>query len=482
MAQETSSTQINYDLTAEAAAGTGDYTAFQLSANRHHVLATRPNTAYIRAAVELDRPLGNGFALSAGLDAIGAVHADHRAYLQQGYVQLSYQPFFLEVGQREMKPVLRDERLSSGSFVLGSNAKPLPQVRVGTEGFWTVPFTKEWLELCFDFGYGRFLDSDYREEMFNRVPGMNQRYATDISYHQKYLYFRTNSKKPLFVLVGMEHAVQFGGTAYSYDENGVLTAKDKPSGLKALANVVLPFGDSNFYENGVLEDWIYGNHIGMMTVQAGWNIDRKHRLQAYVDNPFEDGSGIRKGNGWDGLWGLQYSNTGEGPQPVRGIVAEYFQSTNQSGPIHWDHRDYPEPVRSQITDYVTGNDNYYNHLFYDSYTHYGMTPGNPLISSPVYNDDGYTAYRDTRVKAWHLGVDGDITDRFSYLVKGSYREGWGTYDLPLSSKHHSFDAMVQGSYQLGPWNFALAYAFDRGNIYGNCSTFNLKIGFHGKIM
>ena len=64
----------------------------------------------------------------------------------------------------------------------------------------------------------------------------------------------------------------------------------------------------------------------------------------------------------------------------------------------------------------------------------------------------------------------------------SYREGWGTYQIPLAVKHHSFDAMVQGLYDLGPWQFGAAYAFDKGNIYGDCSTFNFKIGYHGKIL
>jgi hypothetical protein len=203
---------------------------------------------------------------------------------------------------------------------------------------------------------------------------------------------------------------------------------------------------------------------------------------AYLDNPFEDGSGIRKGNGFDGLWGLQYNNKTPGRQYVRTVVAEYLQTTNQSGPLHWDGGDYPEPIRSQITDVVVGNDNYYNHGFYDSYVHYGMTPGSPLLASPIYNKDSYTAFRDNRVKAWHLGVKGEITDRISYLVKGSYREGWGTYAAPLPVRNHSFDAMIQGDYTTGPWQFGAAFAFDKGNIFGDCSTFDLKIRYHGKIL
>ena len=150
--------------------------------------------------------------------------------------------------------------------------------------------------------------------------------------------------------------------------------------------------------------------------------------------------------------------------------------------ICWDSGDYPDPIRHQITDKVTGKDEYYNHSFYGSYSHYGMTPGCPYITSPIYNKDGYSAFRDNRVKAWHLGINGEITDHLSYLVKGCYREGWGTYDMPLATKHHSFDALFQGIYHMGPWQFSAAYAFDKGNIFGDCSTFDFKISYHGKIL
>jgi hypothetical protein len=231
-----------------------------------------------------------------------------------------------------------------------------------------------------------------------------------------------------------------------------------------------------------MEDWVFGNHIGSMTIQVGCNIDSRHQLQAYVDDPFEDGSGMRKGNGWDGLYGLQYQNRTKSPQLLRGAVVEYLQTTNQSGPLHWDRGDYPEPIRSQITDLVTGNDEYYNHSFYDAYAHYGMTPGNPLILSPRYNRDGSSSFRDNRVKAWSVAVNGEVGDRLSYLLKAVYREGWGTYYRPIYPKHHSFDALLQAIYSRDPWQVAAAYAFDRGNTVGDCSTFNLKIGYHGKIL
>ncbi|MBP5776887.1 MAG: hypothetical protein J6W56_04985 [Prevotella sp.] len=479
-AQDTLATHVTYDLTTEAAVGTGDYTAFQLTANRHHVLATRPNTAYLRGAVNVEHAFNKNLSLAGAVDLIGAVHADHRVYLQQAYLNLSWKGFFLEAGSREQKQVVRDDLLSTGSFVKGTNAKPIPQVHFGTNDFWTVPYTKGWLQVNFDFGYGKFMDSGYREDQFNDHE-VNRQYAKGIWYHQKHLYLRSNPEKPIFITVGIEHAVQFAGEKFQY-KDGKLVGNKKSLDLKSFWKVILPGGDSQYFENDAMEDWVWGNHVGVMTAQIGWNINKDHQVQAYLDNPFEDGSGIRKGNGWDGLWGIQYSNKAAGRQYVRGAVFEYFQSTNQSGPLHWDSGDYPKPIRDQITDLVTGKDEYYNHSFYGSYAHFGMTPGNPLIPSPIYNKDGYLAYRDNRVKGWSLGVDGEITDHLSYLVKGAYREGWGTYDRPLATRHHSFDALLQGIYHTGPWQFSAAYAFDKGNIFGDCSTFDFKISYHGKIL
>ena len=480
-AQDSLGTSITYDLAAETAIGTGDFTAFQVVSNHYHALGTRQNTAYLRGAVNIAHQFNNDLKLSGTIDAIGSVHADHKAYLQQCFVNLAWKSFFIEAGTRENSPILRDAVLSSGAFIKGNNAKPLPQVHFGTDGFWTVPYTKGWVQINFDFGYGKLLDGRYHHDKFYEEPGANHFYADGVLFHQKHLYIRSNPEKPFYVTVGIEHFAQFGGTSYSYVDNQLKTVKKK-SNLKAFWDVILPRGDSNYFENDASEDWVFGNHLGSMTVQLGWNIDNHHLLEAYLDNPFEDGSGIRKSNCWDGLWGLHYSNKSAGRQYVRGAVVEYLQTTNQCGPLHWDSGDYPEPIRSQITDYVTGNDNYYNHYFYDSYAHYGMVFGNPLITSPIYNRDGSTGFSDNRVKAWHVAVNGELTDRLSYVVKGSYREGWGTYYKPIYPKRHSFDALIQGCYDLRPWTFSAAYAFDSGNIYGNGSTFDFKISYHGKIL
>ena len=141
-AQDSLKTHINYDMTGEVFAGTGDYNAYQLVTNRHHAVSTRSNTAYLRGAVNIDHSLAKDLVLSGVVDVIASVHADNKVYLQQCYANLSYKSFFIEAGSREQNQIVRDNLLSIGSFVKGTNAKPIPQIQLGTKGFWDLPYTK----------------------------------------------------------------------------------------------------------------------------------------------------------------------------------------------------------------------------------------------------------------------------------------------------------------------------------------------------
>ena len=69
-AQDSLDTRLSYDLSTEAAVGTGSHTAYQLVTNRHHVLSTRSNTAYLRGALNLEQPLNKDWTLSATVDGI----------------------------------------------------------------------------------------------------------------------------------------------------------------------------------------------------------------------------------------------------------------------------------------------------------------------------------------------------------------------------------------------------------------------------
>lgn len=475
-------THMDYTIGTEAAVGTGDYTAYQVVTNRFSELGVRSNTANMRADIEVEHAFSDKYVLSGKVDAIASIHSDHKAYLQQCYANMKLNHFFIEAGMREIEPVMRSRALSAGDFTESGNAKPIPQVRIGTDGFWTVPYTKGWLELYFDASYGHYIDDNYCKSIAEEytVNGKTAFYTDQKWYHHKQIVLRSNSSKPLFIAIYANHAVQFGGVHHALGYEEAFPTDLTPS-FKDFFRVIMPRSDQSTGQ------WISGNHLGQWTIQVGWNINKEHQLQAYMDNIFEDGSGIRKGNGWDGIWGLEYRNKKKGFQYLRGAVVEYIQTTHQSGYIHWDHEDYQYPYNSikDMQDLVTGTDNYYNNYFYLSYTNYGMAQGNALLMSPIYNKDGFGQFTDNSIKAIHMAATGDLYQgrkgNIDYLVRGSYRKGYGTHYVPFAEPSHSFDAMVQMGWNKGPWKAAAAIAIDRGNIYGNTNTLNLKIAYHGRL-
>ena len=475
-------THMAYELSAEAAVGSGSWNAYQTVSNRYHTLGLRPNTAVGRAALTLKHDFSKKYNMTAVADVMGSLHADHKFYLQQLYVHFKLDRFFAEVGSREIEPVLRDRRLSSGNIIESGNAKPVPQIRIGTDGFWTVPGLKKWLEVYFDGAYGKYIDGGYKQDVATKLQAT---FTRGMWMHHKKLYLRSNSKKLFYGMIGIDHFVQFGVQRYSFINGQMVLIKDNPAKLKDFWRALVPIGSSDYATNGGGEDWIYGNHVGSYTIQIGCNITSNHQLNAFLDNIFEDGSGIGKRNGWDGLWGLSYKNTSEGVQYVRGATFEYLQTTNQSGVLHFDPADWSGEMRNiPSAHFATGNDSYYNNSYYQSYTMYGMGQGNPLLPSPRYR--GALSYNSTNIKAWHVGVEGDLLQSprygsFSYLVKGSYRKSYGEHSYPFRVPEHTFSMMVEADWTKGPWRGCFSYGLDRGDIYGNNNTFDLKITYHGKI-
>ncbi len=483
MAQEEERIHANYTLTAESSLGSGDYTAYQLVANQFDVLSHQANTGYLRAAVDLNKRVGKDWQLSGAMDLVLSAHAKRSAYLQQLFAHLSYKDFYIELGSKEHAPVLRNLQLSSGSLINSGNSKPIPEVRIGIHDFYVVPGTKNWLQVYFDASYGLFLDDDWlidQYENFQHQQGNRHYLTTDVWYHQKKLYLRTDTSRPFVFTVGIEHAVQFGGKCHDYYK-GEHRITDLSPSLKDFFTVILPRGDGNVGStDNKTKEWVKGNHLGELTVQLTYNVNQNRNVSLYLEDPFEDGSGIRKGNGMDGLWGVEYKDQSTGIVPIRGVVLEYLQTTDQSGPIHWAPDDFSASGEWH-PEQATGNDNYYNNYFYNGYCHYGQSIGSPLLMSPVYNRDAYLGFIDNRVQAWHLGIMGDISSRFNYLFRSSYREGYGTYFVPLENKHHSFDMMCQLGYKQGAWQCSTAVASSNGNIYGNCLSFDFKVMYHGKI-
>ncbi len=488
---------LNYILTAEGAVGTGDYTAYYLTANRHGILGTDSNTGYLRAAMQYNYRRGK-WNIESGLDVEAQAHAYNKFFVQQLYAQATWSWITLGLGTREFLPVLRDSHLSSGSTIWSGNSRPIPQVYLQTPGFVNVPGTKGRLQFYLDASYGKLMDDHYKEDCYDRYSRGKDLIAasfltTDVWFHQKKLHLRTDPTQHLYFTMGFDHAAYFGGTSRNENYDGRTSSYDIR--FKDFFKVLLPTSGE---DNSPVGDQVffYGSHLGeesfRLDYQWGGEDKRERRVGIYFENLFEDGSSIAKFNGWDGLWGIEYHNRQKDAW-IQGAVIEYLQTTNQSGPMHWDPEDYKAAYGDSFdVGRAMGADDYYNNFFYAGHTYYGLGLGSPMVKSPVYNADGYLRFTDNRILAWHAGIEGALVRgsrlsrlpgnlTFGYRVLTSYRRSWGSAFVPSSSIRDAFCAMFELNAHYRSWAGEVAYAFDHGDLLGNNQSFNFSITYHGKV-
>ena len=388
-------------------------------------------------------------------------------WVQQLYAEVKYRGVFLTAGLKQQESKMLNNRLSSGDWVESGNARPIPEVRVGFIDFQNIPFTKGWMQICGAISYGRSTDSRWVKQQYNHF---NSHIAQNTWYSYKYAYFRTNPNVPFSVTFGAQAAATFGGYS-EYYYNGVQTKVEKRTAtIVDMFDMFIPSLSSK-------EGYVAGNHLGSWDIMARYRFKDNTELKAYVQWPWEDGSGIGKLNGFDGIWGLEYSS---GKQSwINGAVIEYIDLTNQSGPLHWAPHDTPGTT---ITGQATGGDEYYNNAFYNPYSHYGMSIGSPFLPSPLYNKDGYPQYIDNLVRGFHVGVMGNINNNLEYRVLGGYRKGWGDGRIPRANAVENTSFMAEATYSLpmvDGLKFKAQFAFDQGEMYGDNFGGSLTVSYSG---
>lgn len=472
--------QLQLELSTLLNAGSGDFAPYYIMSNDGSLL-TRGKGAqeYIRAVRELRTEsrfeYGYGAALLAGYTS----DVDYRRYnvaegtfgikgRHPGYVSLrelwagvKYRSLFLWAGMRpDVASPITSSTLGVGDLVYSNNARPVPQVRAGFIDFQDIPFTRGWVQIQGELAYGKMMDSDWLEDHYNYY---NSFITTGVYMHYSRLYLRTNPDKPLSVTVGMQQAAQFGGTWRRYENGKEFYSGKEKVRFKDIVNALFPWtGGSSSTEGDAA--YYSGNHLGSWDLAAEYRFRNGSRLKAFVQSPWEDGSGIGKLNGFDGVWGLEYTFA-PGTGVVRKVLAEYIDLTNQSGPMHWAPGDYPGTA---VGGEATGADDYYNNYMYNGWANYGMAMGSPFVKSPIYNTDGYMRFTDNRIRGFQAGAEGQAGACIDWRALLSYRTSWGTPFLPSSKRRHDTSMLLEGSYRfprVPGLSASLALAFDAGSLY-----------------
>lgn len=482
-------TPLVYEASTSGSVGSGDFAPYYMMSNNGGVL-TQPKSFTLRAKAYKDLSLSERFSFSFGVDALGGYQSEYTQYdladypiagqgkhpsavlLQQLYGEVKYRSLFLSMGMKERSSALFNSRLGSGDFIESNNARPIPQLRAGFVDFQDFPGTKGWLQIQGELSFGKMVENGWYDEHFSfRDGGVN----LGKYYHYRRLYLRSNPDKPLSVTVGMQQTTQYGGVARTYKDGKIIKEDAVDMNLKNFFRPLLPIGGEEAEGN---EGFYYGNTIGSWDLVARYRFADDTQLKAYFQWPFEDGSGIAKCNGFDGIWGLEYNNPNK-----KGIVAEavieYIDFTNQSGPIHWA----PQFFDGQGMDgQATGNDNYYDNFRTFAYSNFGMSIGSPFISSTIYNRSGSNNIYDSRVRGVHLGASGFVLPSLEYRVLFSYRRSWGSYNLPRLELGENTSFMIEGAYhfpKIEGLSVKGQVAMDKGNMFGDNFGVLLALSYQG---
>lgn len=466
-------------------------TPLWLNANKQGLSSLDETNGYLRG--QLIRPLNNDSArrwgLGYGVDVAVPLHYTSDVVVQQAFVEARWLHGVLTVGAKEYPMELKNNRLSSGSQTLGINARPVPQVRLALPRYWTLPILGRWLHIKGHLAYGRMTDDNWQHSF----TGRKSKYADDVLYHSKSGYLKIGSEDrfvPLSLELGLEMATLFGGTAYVPNGSTMQMFKGGTGFLDYWR--ALKGGGYDAVDHGTAYENVEGDMLGSWVMRLNYDAD-SWAMHLYADKFFEDHSmmfqvdyaGYGTGSEWNVkkrhhyfLYDLKDMMLGvelnlKYKRWVRDVVFEYLYTKYQSGPIYHDHT-------PGASDHIGGRDNYYNHYVYPGWQHWGQVMGNPLYRSPIYNDDGTIEVKDNRFMAFHLGFDGQPTDRLSYRVLATYQEGFGTYEKPYTKKHHNVSFLVEANY-LFPhnWQVTGGYGMDFGHILGSNAGFQLTVSKSG---
>lgn len=472
--------RLHYQLTWQGSTASGK-SPLWFTANRYGLSTLKPTNGYVRAAMmrplecDSDRRWGIGY----GIDLALPTGFTSQFVVQQAFIEARWLYGVVTIGAKEQPMELKDNRLSSGSQTLGINARPVPQVRLSLPEYWILPFTGRWLRLKGHVAFGKTTDDTWQHDF---TQGQN-RYTKGVLFHSKagYLMIGKPEQLPFSLELGLEMACQFGGKSFIRQGNQMVEIKNQ-SGLRSFWNAFFPGGSDATDGKFVNKE---GNHLGSWVARFNYD-NAQWGLSCYADQYFEDNSSmihINK-NGWGkGAdahkqvrskyfaydfkdWMLGAELRLKATPWLRKLVAEYLYTKYQGGPVYHDHT-------ANINEHICGRDSYYNHYLFTGWQHWGMTMGNPLYMSPLYNTEGTVEVKNNRFVAWHFGAEGSLQNGLDYRLLATYQKGYGTYYDFYPDPKEDFSLMLEARYtcpegmRFAGWSVTGAFGLDAGKLYGN---------------
>ena len=427
---------------AGVSAGIGDIKPYWNISNQQGKYSPDPFGGLLGVSIESVDSSDSYISFDYGIEIYSRLQQNSEFLIQRGFAEVKIPFLVFWAGRKEEIIGNQDSSLSIGSTVWSANARPMPKLVLATPGYVDVPFTKGYVEINGSLSHGWF---------------EKDRYVNNIYLHQKHLHLRFGGDFFINVSAGLIHFAQWAGDSPD-PKFGEL-----PSDWDAYKRIFFAQkGDSATVNiNEAINS--LGNHLG------SWNyrIDlraKQFMFSLYYQTIFEDNSGMSDPFQRDGLWGVSLASK-DPDKIVNHVVFEYLNTTYQSGPVHY---------LSDSLD-LLGNDSYFNHYIYrNGWTYKGMTLGTPLITSPIFNEDGSVGTLNNRVMAFHLGLGG-MLGKINYRSFFTYSINKGTYSLPFDPEKNQFSWYFETTFP-SIWqgiDMKVMLAADIGHMYGNNLGVNL---------
>ena len=488
------SIEASYSVGAIFGTGNSTFAPHHISANRGGTV-TGQHTSLVWVAVKHDMDTTRRLSWGAGAELWGGYSSgasydrydpasdalvpgkQHPAsfWIQQLYFEGKHRSVFLVVGQKDINPGLVSRDLSSGDLIMSGNARPPAGLRAGLR--WVdLPLTRGKVQIKGEGGYYRFGDSQWLRHHYNYY---NNFITVDYWFNYNNIYLRTNPSRRFVFTLGMQVAYQFAGTWTCYEYGKMTTRVKMDADAKAFLRAIIPGSGGKAPGDYYSE----GNHVGSWDLALDYKAGNNTVLRAYYQSPWEDGSGLGKLNGFDGLWGIEYRSGKR--SLISGAVIEFIDLMNQSGPMHFAYKDFKDddhPTGSEVGHATTGADDYYNNYCYNSYQNRGMTIGTPMVANVLYNTDGYLRITDNRLRGFHMAITGNVSRDVSYRAMMSWRKSWGTPYIPRLQPVAASSMMLECTWQpqrLKGLQLQLQMAHDHGKLTGNNTGATLAISYNG---
>jgi hypothetical protein len=389
------------------------------------------------------------FKLEGGLGGVLGTGSDN-AFLHEAYLKGKAWFVDFSIGKEAFSPVVYNDRLSSGLFLMNSNARPVPRVNMGIYNYLPIGFTNAWIAIKGGISQG-YLDDD-RGNKWNSTE--------NLLLHEKFAYIRFGNKafKPY---AGLLHSALFGGK--------------RPNGTKIKVDFWPTFkGSGSSKLGGGEETNAAGAHMGLWDFGFNWQTNMGN-VHFYWQKPFADGSGMRLNNGknkdhiigvlikpkeisWLTGFSMELIKTDE--QSGAGLPDPLYPADSDKEGIIWLNEidDYDAFMmdtfgeetngwgKEDLITYLEDNYNEGNHYggrddfmnngtYYAGWTYHGAMMGTPLFHTATtvrkyadpWNETDQVYIYNNRVKGFHVGAEGHLASQLAYRLKVTYTENKGTY-------------------------------------------------------